>query len=92
MRFMDARRLSAAFGPQGARQIRAIAPGDTRWHGPILSPQGSAHFVRIAQRNAPQVPDFDVARDWIGTQWLAVQARAHGRGIGANAAELPHHN
>lgn len=75
LRFMDTRRLSGAFGADGARQVLNITEGDVTWHGPILAPQGTAHFVRVARRNVPQVPDFESARDWIATQWLAAKSR-----------------
>ncbi|MEM6577283.1 MAG: peptidylprolyl isomerase [Pseudomonadota bacterium] len=75
LRFMDVRRLSGAFGVAGAQQVLDIAEGDTSWHGPIESPQGSIHFVRVSGRNAPVIPDFETARDWISTQWVATEAR-----------------
>ncbi len=75
MRFMDTRRLSAAFGVEGAERVLAIAEGDESWHGPITSPQGMTHFVRVARRNAPATPEFETARDWIATQWVAAEAR-----------------
>lgn len=75
LRYMDTRRLSGAFGAEGAREILAIGESDATWHGPIVAPHGTAHFVRVAARNDPQVPAFDEARDWIATQWVAAKAR-----------------
>lgn len=75
MRFMDVRRLSSAFGPDNARAILDLPTDNVSWHGPFLTPQGTAYFIRIINRNAPQVPDFETARDWIATQWLASKSR-----------------
>lgn len=73
MRFMDGRRLGQAFGAESARQIMAI--NDDAWHGPFSSPQGAAHVIRVTGRNAPRMPDFDTARDWVSTSWLAAKSR-----------------
>ena len=75
MRFLDQRRLVSAFGPEGARQILAVPEGDSGWIGPILSPRGPAHFVRVTTRHEPRIPEFDVARSWIGTQWISMKNR-----------------
>ena len=75
MRFLDRKRLVGAFGPEGARQILAIPEGDDGWIGPILSPRGPAHFVRVTARHEPRIPEFDVARNWIGTQWISMKNR-----------------
>ena len=72
---MDQKRLVSAFGPEGARQILAIPEGDEAWIGPILSPRGPAHFVRVTARHESRIPEFDVARNWIGTQWISMKNR-----------------
>ena len=75
MRFMDTRRLAAAFGGEGARLIEGIDPADNDWHGPIQSPQGYTHFVRVLERHPAMEPQFDAVKDWVSTRWVAAQAR-----------------
>ena len=75
MRFMDEKRLIAAFGRETASQVLALPPSDMSWHGPFLSEQGTAHFVRVSKRNPPSVPDYDTARDWVSAQWMTTKSR-----------------
>ena len=75
LRFMDTGRLVNAFGPEAAREITALPPDDRQWHGPFVSPQGTVHFIRVAQRNEPRIPTFDRARDWIIAQWFSAKSR-----------------
>ena len=75
MRLMEVRRLTAAFGPDNAIEILAIDRDDSGWHGPFIAPQGSAHFIRIMAHNAPQVPEFEVASEWIAAQWQTDKSR-----------------
>ena len=75
MRFMDEMRLIAAFGRSAAQDILALPQDDTGWHGPFISDQGQAHFLRITQRNPPSVPEFETARDWVSAQWMTSKSR-----------------
>ena len=75
MRLMEVRRLTAAFGPENALAILNIASGDQNWHGPYIAPQGSAHFIRIISRNAPQILEFEAASEWIASQWQTDKSR-----------------
>lgn len=75
MRFMTQRRLVQAFGPETAQSALAALETDDQWHGPFLAPTGSKHFLRVEKRNPPSVPEFEQAKDWIATQWLADKSR-----------------
>ncbi len=75
MRFMDNRRLIAAFGRETAREILALPVDDTDWHGPFTSERGAAHVVRIVERHPPSLPEFEAARDWIATRWMSTKSR-----------------
>ena len=66
------RQLVGIFGPDGAREILAIE--DVDWHGPILTPQG-AHFVRVAERHAPRLPNFEAAASYLEGAWLMARQR-----------------
>jgi hypothetical protein len=72
---MDSRRLVRAFGPKAAREILSLDQQDRRWQGPIVSDIGTAHFIRFAASYPPMVPEFDTAKDWIGTKWYAHKSR-----------------
>ena len=75
MRFMTQTRMVQSLGPDAAREALAALDGNERWQGPFVAPTGSQHFLRVVTRNAPTVPEFNRARDWIATQWLADKSR-----------------
>ena len=64
--------ILGAFGAEQGADILDI--GDGGWHGPFLSDQG-AHYLRIEQRNPPRTPSWEMAQNWIGTEWLAAKNR-----------------
>lgn len=76
IRFMTQVRIAQAFGPEAAPDVIAATADSDDWQGPFTTPSGSTHFLRVIQRNPKQLPDFDTARDWIATQWLADESRA----------------
>ena len=69
---IDARNIAAVFGPDEAPRVLAIQDED--WHGPFLSADG-AHFLRVIQRSPPRLPPFEDIRNWVETDWLAVESR-----------------
>lgn len=69
---VDAMQVAAAFGPDTAPEILAI--DDEDWHGPFLSNDG-AHFLRVTERTPARLPPFDDIRNWVETDWLAVESR-----------------
>ncbi len=75
MRFITQRRLAQSFGPEAASEALAALDGNDRWHGPFLAPTGTRHFLRVVQINPPSAPEFEVAKDWIATQWIATKSR-----------------
>lgn len=76
LRYMDQTRLVNAFGADTTRKILDALSGDDLWHGPFTTQTGSTHFLRVVRRNAPQMPEFETAKDWIATQWMADTSRA----------------
>lgn len=75
IRFMDQRRLVGLFGPNPAKELLAIEPGDTAWRGPFEAPDGSQHFLRVSSRNPPRAPEYETAKNWVQTQWLSAKNR-----------------
>ncbi len=69
---VDALQIASAFGPDIAREVLAI--DDEDWHGPFQSSEGS-HFLRLLQRIEPRLPPYDEIRNWVETDWLAVESR-----------------
>ena len=76
IRFMTRARIAQAFGPEAAPAVIAATADSDDWQGPFTTPSGSTHFLRVTARNPKRLPEFDTARDWIETQWLADQSRA----------------
>ncbi|MBO9449916.1 peptidyl-prolyl cis-trans isomerase [Tropicibacter sp. R16_0] len=76
IRFMTQTRIAQAFGPDAALDVIAASADSDDWHGPFMTPSGSTHFLRVIQRHPKRLPDFETARDWISTRWLADQSRA----------------
>lgn len=76
LRFMDQSRLVQSFGGDTARLVLDTLTESGDWHGPFTTPTGSVHFLRLIGRNAPKLPDFEAAKDWISTQWMADTSRA----------------
>lgn len=66
-------RLAQAFGGENAKEIWASKDGT--WLGPLTSPQGSVHFLRISARHPVQFPDYDEVRDWLENQWVSAQSQ-----------------
>ncbi|WP_425046274.1 peptidyl-prolyl cis-trans isomerase [Primorskyibacter sp. S87] len=76
LRFMDQTRLVQSFGSETAQQVfEKLNEGDG-WHGPFTTPTGSVHFLKVIGKNEPRLPDFEVAKDWISTHWMADTSRA----------------
>lgn len=76
IRFMTQMRIAQAFGPDAALDVISASADSEDWHGPFVTPSGSTHFLRVIQRHPKRLPDFETARDWIATRWLADQSRA----------------
>ncbi|QDG76055.1 peptidyl-prolyl cis-trans isomerase [Labrenzia sp. PHM005] len=75
MRYLDQRRLVGLFGVETAKDLLSIPVGDNTWRGPIEAPDGTLHFLRVANRNLPHTPEFETAKDWISTHWLSSKTR-----------------
>ncbi|MEP2703400.1 MAG: peptidyl-prolyl cis-trans isomerase [Roseibium sp.] len=75
IRFLDQRRLIGLFGTDTARSLLAVQKGDLDWRGPFEAPDGSAHFLRVANHTPPRTPQFEEAKDWISTHWSASNSR-----------------
>ncbi|SPJ28254.1 peptidyl-prolyl cis-trans isomerase [Falsiruegeria mediterranea] len=76
IRFMTQTRIAQVFGRDAALEVIAASADSDAWHGPFVTPSGSTHFLRVIQRHPKRLPDFETARDWISTRWLADQSRA----------------
>lgn len=68
---VDALQIASAFGPDVAPEILAI--DDEAWHGPFLLNEG-AHFLRLVERTEPRLPPYDDIRNWVESDWLAVES------------------
>ncbi len=76
LRFMGQTRLVQSFGSETAQQMLVALESNNDWQGPFSAPTGSVHFVRVIGRNAPKLPEFEAAKDWISTQWMSDTSRA----------------
>jgi len=61
-----ARELDQTFGPDFGEWLLAAPVGD--WFGPVESAYG-LHLVRVLERTALQLPDFDELRDRLSTDY-----------------------
>ena len=64
--------IVSGFGPEQGAQILAL--DDEDWHGPYLSDAG-AHFLKLDKAFEATVPDWEQAKGWVSTEWLADQNR-----------------
>jgi len=64
--------VAAAFGPDFARAVFELPPGD--WHGPLESGYG-VHLVRVAAARPAQRRDFEEVRPLVLERWREHQQR-----------------
>jgi hypothetical protein len=64
--------VAAAFGPDFARAVFKLPPGD--WHGPLESGYG-VHLVRVAAAQPAQRRDFEEVRPLVLERWREQQQR-----------------
>lgn len=76
IRFMTQSRIAQSFGRDAALDVISASADSDAWQGPFVTPSGSTHFLRVIERHPKRVPDFETARDWVSTRWLANQSRA----------------
>jgi len=65
--------LSARFGPEFARRVHELEPGD--WRGPVASSYG-LHLVWVHETQATRMPSLDEVRNVVRASWRAERERA----------------
>jgi peptidyl-prolyl cis-trans isomerase C len=69
----SAQDIEAVFGPEFARALFEVAPGDG-WSGPIASAYGW-HLVRVEAQSAPRLPALAEVADRVRQDWSYEQRR-----------------
>ena len=64
--------LVQTLGPKLTSAIIII--NDQHWHGPLQSTYG-VHFVRISERHASAVADFEKIKNYLATDWVKRQTQ-----------------
>ena len=57
-----------------AEAPKVLAIEDTEWHGPFISVRG-AHFLRVAERYAARLPEYQALASWVETEWALAKSR-----------------
>jgi hypothetical protein len=72
MRNADERTISAQFGPDFAKSVLALRPGD--WNEPIVSGYG-LHLVRVSEWTPARPLEFDAVKEPVLDRWRNEQQR-----------------